>query len=315
MKIFKGYALLDKHYPNPVITLGNFDGVHKGHQKIFKKVKDLAQSLNGTSIVYTFNPHPLKVLNSENGPPLITTLIEKLKMMELCEIDIVICENFTKEFAEISPKDFVKEILVEKIGVKEIIIGNDYRFGKGREGDAKYIKKLGEEYGFNVSVIPTITLNETMVRSSVIRNLIKEGDIKKASELLGRNYMIGGEIIEGKKRGKVMGFPTANIKPEKELLPPIGIYAIWAFYQGNIKPAVVNIGYNPTFQDETLSVEVYILDFNRAIYHHYLEISFVKKIRDEKKFSGPEELALQIKKDVEEAKEILKTEIPPSFIA
>ncbi|MDY6864202.1 MAG: bifunctional riboflavin kinase/FAD synthetase [Thermodesulfobacteriota bacterium] len=308
MEIFKGYSLINKNYPNPILTIGNFDGVHKGHQKIFQEVKKLAQSLKGTSIVYTFFPHPLKVIGSEMGPPLITTFVEKLKMMELCGIDIVICENFTKEFAGISSQNFVKEILIEKIRVKEIIIGNDYRFGKGREGDAAYLKKLGDEYGFNIMEIPTITLNGTVVRSSVIRKLIKEGDIEKAGELLGRNYVVGGEVIEGKKRGKGIGFPTANIKPEKDLLPPSGIYAVWAFYQGNILPAVVNIGYNPTFQDKDLSVEVYILDFNQDMYHHHLEISFVKKLREEKRFSGSEELALQIKKDVEEAGKILKTQ-------
>ncbi|MFH1625920.1 MAG: bifunctional riboflavin kinase/FAD synthetase, partial [Pseudomonadota bacterium] len=304
--IIDGTGNLNKQFRNPVITIGNFDGIHLGHQKIFREVKERASELKGHSIVYTFEPHPLNVLSPQKNVVLITSVSEKMKLMEGSGIDVIICEQFTPEYANLSPRQFVKGILVDKIGVRAIFVGHDYAFGKGREGNTDTLKGLGEEFDFEVHIVDAIKVDNVTVSSTKIRGLIQQGEVRKVARLLGRDYSITGKVSRGKSRGKTLGFPTANLNSVKELFPKPGIYVVHVFYRDNIYQGVANIGFKPTFKDQALSIEVYILDFDKDIYDEDLKMSFVERLRDEKAFGSPDELVLQIKKDVEKAREIFR---------
>lgn len=306
MEIIWGTGNLKRRFSNPVITVGNFDGIHVGHQKIFKEVKKRASELKGDSIVYTFEPHPLSIVAPHKKMPLITSFSDKMKLIEECGIDIVICEDFTLEYANLSPRQFVKGVLVEKIGVRVIFVGHDYAFGKGREGNINTLRQLGDEFDFEVLVVDAIKVDDVTVSSTIVRGLVQKGEVRKVATFLGRNYSIAGKVVKGKSRGAALGFPTANLKLANEFFPKPGIYAVHVFHRGHSYQGVANIGFKPTFKDQTLSVEVYIMDFNKDIYGEDLGISFVERLRDEKAFESPDELAKQIKKDVERARKVLE---------
>ncbi|GAQ95431.1 riboflavin kinase [Thermodesulfovibrio aggregans] len=314
MQVIRNIEKID--YPNPVITIGNFDGVHMGHQKIFDFVKRKAKEIKGTSVVITFNPHPIKVLYKEHPLKLITTNEDKIKLIEKCGIDITICIPFTLEFAQIEAEDFIKNILVEKFHVKWIVVGYDYRFGKARKGDKELLKKLSEKYGFRVTVLKAYRKKGKILSSTAVRNALFEGNIKEANQFLGRAYHIDGEVIKGMGRGSsILGYPTANFVPKQEIVPKIGVYAVKVTtpdlktYRG-----VANIGKNPTFGDIDMSYEVHILNFRENLLGKTLRIHFIDRIRDEKKFNSPEELKGNIAKDIEEAKRIFKKDRTKLFL-
>jgi len=311
MEIIRGTANLKKKFNTPVITIGNFDGIHLGHQKIFEEVKQRSYELKGDSIVYTFEPHPLNILSPHKKVPLITSFSEKIKLIEEAGIDIVICEDFTPEYANLSPRQFVKNILMDKIGIRAIFVGHDCAFGKGRKGNIDTLKQLGEEFDFEVHAVDAVKVDDVLVSSTKIRDTIQKGDVKKVASLLGRSYSISGKVEKGKSRGKGLGFPTANLKSVEEICPKPGIYAVHVSYRDQPYHGVVNIGFNPTFKDKALSIEVYVLEFNKDIYDEYIKISFVERLRNEKAFNTPDELVLQIKKDVEMARRILKVDLNP----
>jgi len=298
---------LEKPLKNPVLTIGNFDGVHKGHLALFDKVKALARDIQGQSVVMTFEPHPIKVVKPGNGPPLITPVEQKLKLIADSGIDVILCLPFNKEFAEISASDFVLELLVKKIGVKEIVVGYDYSFGAGREGDIAFLKKMGDDLGFKVHVVEPIHLNNTLVSSTSIRNLVKEGNLPEAKRLLGRDYQITGNVITGMGRGgKILGFPTANLTPVDELIPKKGVYVVKAYIKDKEYIGVCNIGINPTFGGTSLSIETHVFDFSGDIVGEKFTIKFISRLRDEVTFRGKDDLADQIEKDVIKAREILE---------
>ena len=306
MEVIPSYSCLKHPLNNPVLTLGNFDGVHLGHQEILSRIRERSREIKGTSLVYTFHPHPFEVLTQEKQFLNITTLEEKLKLIEKEKTDILICEPFTLEFSQISAEAFVKEILCERIGVKEIFVGEDYTFGSKRQGNIHYLMKMGKALNFRVKIIDSIVVDNIIVKSSKIRELIQLGEVSVANRLLGRNYSLTGKVIKGKGRGVDLGFPTANIKPAKALHPGVGVYAVWVNLENQRLPGAMNVGYNPTFRDRELSLEVHILDFNKSIYGKELEISFVSRIRKEKAFSSPEELIVQMQRDVSEVRKILR---------
>ncbi|HPD60997.1 MAG TPA: bifunctional riboflavin kinase/FAD synthetase [Thermodesulfobacteriota bacterium] len=305
MEVIKGYKNLNRKLPNPVVTLGNFDGVHLGHQAIFSRVIERAKEIQGTSLVYTFHPHPLSVLTQGGQFLHITTLAEKLNLIETAGIDVVICEPFTLEFSQLTAEEFVKNILCNHIGTKEIFVGEDYTFGSKRQGNIYFLTTLGKRLNFRVNIIESQIKDHIIVKSSKIRELIQMGEVEIAHRLLGREYSITGQIIKGKGRGIILGYPTANIKPNKALHPGVGVYAVWVKCDNKQFPGVMNIGYNPTFSGQELSLEVYIFDFNRDLYGKKIEISFVARIRKEKRFASPDELKAQIAEDVSAARKIL----------
>ncbi|RLB10631.1 MAG: riboflavin biosynthesis protein RibF [Deltaproteobacteria bacterium] len=306
MSIIRDLSELKSPIQNPVLTIGNFDGVHRGHLALFDKVKQIAKEINGLSVVMTFDPHPIKVLSNGNGPPVITPTPQKLRLIKEAGIDIILCLPFTKEFATISAKDFVEKILVQKIGVKYIVVGYDYAFGKNRQGNIEFLKKMAEQYGFKVEVVNPVSINGTIVSSTKIRNLVQEGKLEEAKILLGRNYQVTGTVIKGKNRGtRILGYPTANLKLIDELTPKTGVYAVKVHIDNKVYKGVANIGYNPTFGNGAFSVETHIIGFDKNILGKEIRVEFVKRLRDEKKFKSPSELAEQIKKDIQEAQKVL----------
>ena len=225
MKIVRGTKNISGPFPYPVVTLGNFDGVHIGHQILFKKAAEIAKEKQGTSIAFTFEPHPLKIIAPEKVPPLLTHFHKKMELVEACNIDCVICADFTRQFSDQRPRDFSKNILKEKIGAKEVVVGLDYAFGRGREGTIPYLEKMGEEFGFIVHVVNPIQLDGMTVSSSHVREVIESGNMESARNFLGRYYSIAGPVVAGYKTGHAIGFPTANIDTSKVQIPRTGVYA------------------------------------------------------------------------------------------
>jgi riboflavin kinase / FMN adenylyltransferase len=306
MQIFNNTENIDKTFSNACVTIGNFDGVHFGHQQLFRTVVQKARKINGTSVAITFDPHPLQVL-LPGGIKLISTCEQKIELIEMAGIDVLLIIPFTKEFAKTTADDFVAELLVRRLGVNELVVGYDYAFGKGRSGNIEFLRRQGEHFGFPVTVVDAYYIDNQLVSSTRIRELVRSGDMTGARELLGRNYQIRGTVQVGKQRGgKVIGFPTANLKfNEEDLVPKHGVYVTQVICRGRSYGGILNIGYNPTFGEEQLVAETHIFDFNEDIYGQPIKVNLLRFLRSERKFSGAKELAEQIEKDVVVAKTIL----------
>lgn len=292
-----------------VITVGNFDGVHIGHQALFHEVIEKADKIGGTSIAMTFEPHPIRVLKKNGDPPLITLIEQKIELIQSSGIDVLVVVPFNDTFAQLSARDFVEKVLVNQIGMKAMVVGEDYTFGKGREGDLERLKTLSKDMDFEVIVvnwIQTANMDIGRISSTKIRELVMEGDVTEAQKLLGRHYQIRGTVARGRDRGgKMLGYPTANVTLQDELCPKKGVYAVTVESTGKQCLGVANIGYSPTFDDHIFTVEVHILDFDSDIYDSKIRVNFVDRIRDEKKFSNIAELSDQIENDVKIARKML----------
>ncbi len=300
---------LPKDIKHPVVTIGNFDGVHWAHQAIFARVIERARDIDGTSMVITFEPHPIKVMSPEKAKPLITLMEQKKELVSKQGIDILLLIKFTLEFAAIPARYFVKDILVDKIGIKEIVVGHDYAFGRNREGNIDLLKEMGQEFGFKVHQVGPVYLGKSLVSSTSIRNLIMEGNVSEARGLLGRNYQIRGKVIRGRNRGgPLLGYPTANLKVVDELIPKEGVYVVTVELNGKIYRGLTNIGYNPTFKDKALSVETHILDLSADIVGEKIKINFLSRLRDQIPFPSARELSEQISRDIQEARELFSRE-------
>jgi len=309
MKIFRNIEDIHRPPTNACVTIGNFDGVHLGHQQLFATVVQKARSINGTSVAITFDPHPLQIL-LPGGIKLISTCQQKEELIALSGIDVLLVVPFTKEFAKTTAETFVADLLVKRLGVKELVVGYDYAFGKGRSGNIDFLRQQGQLFDFPVTVVEACYKGEQLVSSTRIRELVRQGKMIAARELLGRHYQIRGTVRMGKQRGgKVIGFPTANLKfNEEDLVPRHGVYVTQVFCEGRHYGGILNIGYNPTFGEEQLVAETHIFDFNEDIYGKPIRVNLLKFLRSEQKFSGPRELAAQIAQDVLLAKKILAEE-------
>jgi riboflavin kinase/FMN adenylyltransferase len=309
MKIIDRLENITQPFKNAVITIGNFDGVHIGHQALFHEVIEKADAIDGTSIAMTFDPHPIRVLQKNNIPPLITLQEQKTELIERSGMEVLICIPFTKQFASLSAEDFIKNLLVDKIGMKAIIVGGDYTFGKNREGNLALLKSFAFQLGYEVIVADWIKAAQNVsdrISSTKIRELVMAGNIEPANKMLGRHYQIRGRVVKGRDRGgKLLGIPTANINLQDELCPKTGIYAVTVEYNNRIHKGVANIGYSPTFDDNEFTVEVHLLDFAENIYDEKIRVNFIERIRDEKKFADISELKEQINQDVKAADKIL----------
>jgi len=309
MELITDLADITVPYKNAVITIGNFDGVHKGHQAILHQVIEHAETINGTSVAITFEPHPMKVLSSNGSPPVITLYEQKSELIEQTGIDVLICIPFNRKFAAITATEFVEDILVRKIGMKAIVIGKDYKFGKNREGSVEFLQKYSQKYNLEVIVAEWIPISHQIlerISSTRVREIVMDGRVEDAWHLLGRHYQIRGEVVTGRQRGgPMLGFPTANIKLIDELCPKTGVYAVTVEWRGNKYKGVANIGYAPTFDDHLFTVEVHIFNFQEDIYGEIIRVNFIKRIRNEKKFAGIEELHDQINRDSNTAHLIL----------
>ncbi len=308
MKIYFSLNEIRAPFYRPAVTVGNFDGMHIGHQALFKRVVQLADGREGEKVAVTFNPHPLQVLMPDNPPRLISPLEQKIELIRAAGVDNLVCIPFTREFASISADGFVEDILCRIIGVEDLVVGYDYACGRGRQGDIPFLKKKGDELGFNLHVIPPVVIDGIVVSSSKIRELIIKGEMELVARMLGRYYQIRGTVRQGRKRGgTVLGFPTANIAINREdLSPKRGVYVVQVLYGRRIYGGVMNIGYNPTFGDSGFGAEVHIFDFEMDIYGQEIRVNLIKMLREEITFSGPEELAAQISRDVADAKRILQ---------
>ena len=288
------------------VTIGNFDGVHLGHQRLFAEVVQRATKNLGCSVVVTFDPHPLRVLRPD-GILLISTIAQKIEQIDKAGIDHLVIIPFDRSFASTTAEQFVQKVLLDTIGMSELVVGYDYAFGKGRSGDTEFLKAQGKQNNFPVTVVEAFYENDLLVSSTQIRKLVAEGRMKDARALLGRPYQIRGVVQVGKKRGgSEIGYPTANLQVnEEDLVPRIGVYAVQVICEGVCYGGVLNIGYNPTFGDQKLVAETHIFDFNKDIYGKPIKLNLLKFIRDEKKFTGVPDLAEQIGRDAEEAKKVL----------
>lgn len=288
------------------VTIGNFDGVHQGHRKLIGRTRQKAALRGMPSVVVTFCPHPLRVLVGPHTPPLITDYDKKLDLLEGLGVDLALMLRFTRELAALEPEDFVRTVLVEGLNVRELVVGYDFSLGKGRKGNAEVLAQLGARYGFEVEQLDPVIVNDAVVSSTRIRDLIRAGEVWEVRPLLDRFYVVRGKVVHGMGRGgRLLGFPTANIEPRDELLPMPGVYATWVNVEGALYRGVTSIGHNPTFGDERLSVETHILDFDRDIYGWDISVAFVQRLREPKRFSGPEELVAHIRHDVGLARQIL----------
>ncbi len=305
MKIIRDDDHIPEDLTGAIVTIGNFDGVHLGHQEIFRKIVRQAEETHKKSVVITFDPHPQKVMHPEKRPFfLLTPLQEKLNLIESCGVDAVILIHFSNEFADVPAGDFVENILWKKLRLSKLFVGYDYAFGKGKAGNADFLKASGRRLGFQVEEIGVVETGGMIASSTNIRLSILAGNVGLATEMLGRPYGVSGTVVKGYRRGTGMGYPTANIRSEK-VIPATGVYAVVAEIEGTRHNGVINIGNNPTFGNEETSAEVHLLDFEGDIYEKNITVFFIDRLRDERRFRSPEDLVRQIKKDIEKARKIL----------
>jgi len=287
-------------------TIGNFDGIHLGHRYIFQKMREEALAEGRRTVVISFEPHPKMVLHPERRPfYLISTAEEKINLLREIGIEAFLIIPFSLEYSQITAREFVEYTLWEKLRIRKIIIGHDYTFGRGREGNEAFLAAEGKRLGFTVEAMNAFCVGDEIVSSTKIREAILRGDVRFAATLLGRPYNLSGQIVAGDRRGQELGFPTANIAVNKELLPPRGVYAVRCTLEEKSLDGVMNIGFNPTFAGGKLSIEVHILDFNQNIYGKNLDVMLIERLRDEVRFDGPEKLVAQIKMDIAQARALL----------
>jgi riboflavin kinase / FMN adenylyltransferase len=294
---------------NTIITLGTFDGIHLGHNVILEKVIAASAREKARSMLVTFEPHPRNVLSKDFSLKILSTRREKIELLEKLDLDNIFFVKFTKEFALQTAEEFFQKYVIEGIGVKEIIVGYDHHFGKGRMGNLEMLKEIGSKHGFNVTVVDEVKLNDQTISSTKIRNALSAGDIELANSYLGRYYSFSGTVVEGDKRGRDLGFPTANIKLEEEfkMLPASGIYAVEVIIDSRKLYGLLSIGTRPTFHtDGNIVPEVYLFDFEKDLYGDFVTVNLIKMLRDQEKFSSPGDLIAQMKKDEEEGLKIFK---------
>jgi riboflavin kinase/FMN adenylyltransferase len=301
MNVFQGFEQLEK-IPNPVLTIGTFDGVHIGHQKIINQLNKEAKAVGGESVLFTFYPHPRMVLYPEShGLKLIQTQVEKIDKLRRFGLKNIIIHPFTKEFSRLTALEFVRDFLVNQLHVKKLVIGYDHQFGKNREGSIDFLRSVSDIYGFEVIEIPALEIDDVNVSSTKIRNAILNGETDRISAFLGEPFELHGRVVGGLALGRQIGFPTANIDIESgvKLLPKAGVYAVNILLQdGSIKEGMLNIGTKPTVSDfNPVSIEVHIFDFNKDIYDQYVTVQLLTRFRDEYKFESVFDLKEQLNKD------------------
>ena len=314
MEIFDGHRALFRPLFSPAIALGNFDGVHQGHRRLLSETVAAAGRLGGDAVVLTFEPHPAEILAPERAPRLITTRERKLELIAEAGISACIVEPFTRELSQLSPDEFLRSILLDVIRVRHVVVGYDFRFGRGRAGDARTLQAFAEEHGFDAQIIEAVQVADEVASSSRIRKLIAAGDVAQVEPLLGRCYDVDGPVVRGEGRGRTIGIPTANIDTRNPLLPATGVYVVRLRVldadpdsglpdRDTALPGVANLGHKPTFGDgRERTLEVHALDFDADLYGRRVRVEFVDRLRGEQSFSGVEALVQQIRTDIEQAR-------------
>ncbi len=296
-----------------VVTIGTFDGVHRGHWEVLQEIRRRANAMGRRSVLVTFHPHPLAIVRPEVAPPLLTTPEEKKEILAESGLEYAAFLAFTPVLAAYTPERFVREILVDRLGVQELVVGYDHHFGKGRMGDAETLKALGAQMGFTVDVVAPVNAREEPVSSTRIRAAISRGDVEAARAGLGRPYSVRGVVVRGDGRGRSLGFPTANLEINtggtQKLIPPPGIYAVLASLRSGVYPGALHVGPRPTFVGSAPTVELHLMGFDEDIYGEQVRVDFVKHLRDVQPFSSVNALVEQMRRDVAEAEEVLANEL------
>lgn len=306
MRVVTGLEICNKNFEGTVVTIGNFDGVHKGHAEIFRHLKEKSLKFDLPAVVVTFEPHPLKVLSPGMAPALITTFEQKVELISDSGIDCLVVVPFSIEFSRTTADQFVRNTLCDSLGMRHIVIGHDYAFGRGREGNFMTFQKIADERGYTLEDMNPIGENGVIFSSSLVRRLVADGNMVSATTVLGRYHMITGTVVHGREIGTTLGFPTANIVTSNELVPADGVYAVMVSLDGQLVKGACNIGINPTFGGGTHTIEVFLLDFSGQIYDHKIEVCFVQRLREVKKFPDASTLMLAIGHDVEQTRMILE---------
>ncbi len=290
---------------HPVLALGNFDGLHRGHLKIVERVRRGAAEHGGTPMAMTFDPHPPRVVRPDKAPPLLMTLPQRLDALERAGMRAVAVVRFTRELSQWEPETFVRTVLVDWLHVSEVWVGANFLFGHDRSGNFSLLRTLGQRYGFRADKIDPVRYKEFVVSSTRIRRLVAEGRVDEAGALLGHSYALAGTIVEGRRRGRELGFPTANLQTDNELIPPHGVYATTLTVDGIVHAAITNIGVNPTFGDNgATTIETHVLHYNRELYGQRVQLGFVQRLRDERRFDDVDALRAQIEADCRRAERL-----------
>ncbi len=289
-----------------VLTLGNFDGMHLGHQAIVRRALEEAHAAGGQVVVLTFHPHPIAVVAPDKAPPLLQSLRDRLSRLRELDVDVAVVQRFTPSFASLDPEAFVRDFLAAHLELLHVVVGYNVTFGRGRAGTLETLQALGARHGFAVDAVGPVTVGEAQVSSTALRQLIAAGDVRGAGALLGRPFTLRGRVILGEQRGRTLGFPTANLHRRRGLLLPAdGVYAVHVLLDGRTLPAVLNVGVRPTFGTLRRTVEVYLLDFEGDLYGRWLTLELVERLRGERRFAGPEALRQAIAADVARTREVL----------
>ena len=303
MHIYDSWQSLKSKHENIVIGLGNFDGVHIGHQKLIFDLVAMARDINGTPAVFTFHPHPLAVLKPDSCPPQLLSQEYKKKIFARLGVKILLTVPFNLKLAGLAPEEFVRTILSEEIGVRGVVVGYNYTFGHRGKGTPDLLKQLSQIYNYQLRVVQPVMVEGQAVSSTLIRNLIKLGDVFEAAKFLGYYPFTEGEVVLGEQRGRTLGFPTANLEIDEDLLMPAnGVYSAMVYHNGYTYHGLANIGVKPTFQGKQRNIEVHLLDFCEDLYGKQIKVSFIRRIRGEKKFATPADLIKQIEIDIHEAR-------------
>ncbi|WP_432204990.1 bifunctional riboflavin kinase/FAD synthetase [Cetobacterium somerae] len=300
MKIIEDILLTKEKFENTYVAIGAFDGIHMGHRELISQAVEKAKKTGGKAVVFTFLNHPMEITNTVKAPKLISSLDEKIHIIKSLGVDYLILQPFTKDFSNMIPEEFVEKVLKKILNTKEVYVGFNFSFGKGGKGTVENLKKLGKKCEININIIEPIKIEEQIISSTFIRQMLATGKLDIANRCLGQPFLIIGEVVHGRKLGRVMGFPTANLKILNKIYPPFGIYGGKVRVEGENKcwNAVINIGKNPTLKPDERSIEVHILDFNRDIYGKRIYVSLIEFLREEKKFNSMDELKETITKDV-----------------
>lgn len=305
MEIYTEITDLRRRYPRIAVVLGTFDGVHLGHRQIISRAVELAKAIEGTSVVFTFSNHPLSVVAPDRSPLQIATQEDKAELMKDIGVDVLMTIPFTSEFAKLSPEDFLT-LLHSNLNPRYVVVGPNYSFGYKSSGTPEMLNNSGQKYGFEVEVLEAFHLDGNIVSSTAIRNLLAEGHVACAAKLLGRLFKIEGPVIQGEQRGRELGYPTANLAIAiGQVIPADGVYAVRVFIDSQWYNGIANVGTNPTFNGSERRIEVYVFSFQGNLYNNIIKVGFVRRIRAEKTFAGPDELVAQIKRDIHDANQYL----------
>jgi len=294
------------------VTVGSFDGVHLGHEAVLREIARRAEAAGRASVLVTFEPHPLEVVNPQAAPPLLTTDVERREILAQLPLDYVLFLRFDRRLASLTPEEFVEQVLIERCQVRELVIGHDHGFGRGRSGDVETLRRLGAERGFDVDVVEVVDVGEQHVSSSRIRRAVAGGDLTTAARMLGRPYQVSGRVGQGERRGHLLGVPTINLTdvPPQKLLPPDGVYAVRVEWRGGHAGGMMNQGPRPTFGDRRRALEAHLFDFDGDLYGEWVRIEWVERLRDVERFASVEALQQQLERDRTRALAVLAASGP-----